>query len=63
MCAAQYASRTAGLLVNGFVAITPLTIDQTDYYGIPALSGLNWRLPGAPLPLPRPTAAEAEIHP
>jgi 5'-nucleotidase len=50
-------------LVNGFVAITPLTVDQTDYYGIPALSGLNWRLPGAPLPLPRPTAAEAEIHP
>jgi 5'-nucleotidase len=50
-------------LVNGFVTITPLTIDQTDYYGIPALSGLNWRLPGVPLPLPRPTAPEAEIHP
>jgi 5'-nucleotidase len=50
-------------LVKGFVAITPLTVDETDYRGIPALGAVPWRLPGMPEPPPAPTPQLTVIQP
>jgi 5'-nucleotidase len=50
-------------LVKGFVTISPLTVDETDYQGVPALAAIGWRLPGMPLPPPAPTPQESEIQP
>ncbi len=38
-------------LIDGYVAVTPLTIDQTDYRALPALAAIAWpTLPPAPVP-------------
>ena len=50
-------------LAKGFVTVTPLTVDQTDYQGIPVLTAIPWRLPGMPVPLPAPTPMDRETQP
>jgi 5'-nucleotidase len=34
-------------LAQGFVAITPLSLDQTDYFRIPELASISWEMPPA----------------
>lgn len=41
-------------LAEGFVALTPLSLDQTDYYRIPELASVSWSLPPATIGSPAP---------
>ena len=50
-------------LLKGFVTVTPLTVDQTDYHGLAALAATPWRLPGMPLPPPAPAPQQIESQP
>ena len=37
-------------LTDGFVTVTPLSLDQTDYKALPALMAIPWRLAAGPAP-------------
>jgi 5'-nucleotidase len=43
-------------LVDGFIAVTPLSLDQTDFRRIPDLNGIAWPQPEPAVPTPAASA-------